>query len=260
MSTGKHELLLARLNAVGASLDRSGNALALIGLGSAGAEMERLDDFSDLDFFAVTETGHKNEYLDSLDWLSSICPISYVYRNTRDGHKILFEDGIFCEFAVFEMHELRHIPFAPGRIVWKKEGIPDTLCIPELDRHTHPDRSIEWLVGEALSNLYAGLSRNCRGEKLAAMRAIQVYAVDRLLELSARLEHETSAARDVFAFERRFEQRYPVSAQGLPEYIQGYERNIESALAILAFLESHFEVNPAMRRAIEELCASNEKV
>ena len=255
MSTGKQELLLARLNAIGASIAGSGNALGLIGLGSAGSEIERLDNFSDLDFFAMVETGHKNEYLDNLEWLSSICPISYAYRNTRDGHKILFEDGVFCEFAVFELQELRHIPFVPGRIVWKKEGIPDAMFLPEQDRYARADSSPEWLVGEALSNLYAGLSRNRRGEKLSAMRAIQVYAVDRLLELAAKLEPETSAARDVFAFERRFEQRYPKSSLVLPEWIQGYERNNESALSILAFLAAHFEINPAMKRAIEELCS-----
>lgn len=82
MATGMQELLLERLDAIGASLARSGNGLAMIGLGSTGLELERLDQYSDLDFFAIVETGHKNEYLESLAWLSSICPISFVYRNT----------------------------------------------------------------------------------------------------------------------------------------------------------------------------------
>lgn len=92
------------------------------------------------------------------------------------------------------------------------------------------------------------------------MRAIQVYAVDRLLELTTKLETATPVARDIFAIERRYERRYPVGAQALPEFIQGYKRNVESALAILAFLESHVEVNPAMKRAIEELCSGGPEV
>lgn len=259
MPARKPEHLLARLNAIAASLERSGNALALIGLGSAGLETDRLDEYSDLDFFAVVETGHKNEFLDNLTWLSSICPIAYAYRNTRDGHKVLYQDGVFCEFAVFETSELGHIPFAPGRIVWKKPDVPDTQLAPEQDRHA-PDHSSDWLMGEVLTNLYAGLCRNSRGEKLSAMRCIQVYAVDRLLELAARLEPEAPVARDIFAFERRYEQRYPNSAQALPKFLQGYERNVESALAILAFLENHFAVDPAMKRAIEELCNSRHDV
>jgi hypothetical protein len=43
------------LNAVGSSLTRSNKAIALIGLGSVGVEADRLDDYSDLDFFGVVE-------------------------------------------------------------------------------------------------------------------------------------------------------------------------------------------------------------
>lgn len=254
MPTDKQELLLARLDAIGTSLARTGKALALIGLGSTGADMDRLDQYSDLDFFAIVETGCKNDFLDSLAWLSSVCPIAYAYRNTRDGYKALFQDGVFCEFAVFETSELRHIPFAPGRVVWKRADVPDASLLPEPGQHREEEHSHSWLLGEALSNLYTGLSRQRRGERLSAMRCIQVRAVDRLLELCARLEPESSDARDVFAYERRYEQRHPGCARSLPAFAQGYERNIESARAILAFLESHFEVAPAMKRAIETLC------
>lgn len=253
MSTPKQALLLSRLDDIGAALAHSGKALALLGLGSVGNESERLDEYSDLDFFAIVERGCKNEFIDDLGWLSSICPIAFSYRNTRDGHKLLFQDGVFCEFAVFEMHELHDIPFAPGRVVWKKADVADTLLQPDPARFAMEEHSVEWLLGEALGNLYVGLSRHARGERLAAMRAIQVHAVDRLLELCAKIEPGISAGRDPFARERRYEQRHPTSAQALPGFMQGYERNVESALAILAFLDRHFTLNGAMRQAIMEL-------
>jgi hypothetical protein len=40
----------------------------------------------------------------------------------------------------------------------------------------------------------------------------------------------------------------------LPGMLQGYERNRQSALAALAFLDSHFEVNEAMKAAVLALC------
>jgi|GEM_PF-2573849 len=52
-------LLLARLDAIAASLAASGHALGLIALGSSGAEQSRLDAYSNLDFFAVVAPGHK---------------------------------------------------------------------------------------------------------------------------------------------------------------------------------------------------------
>jgi hypothetical protein len=96
-------LLLSRLDEIGAALARSNKALALIGLGSAGLETDRLDRYSDLDFFAIVENGRKRDFLDGLSWLGDIRPIAYSFRNTPDGHKVLFEDGVFCEFAVFDV-------------------------------------------------------------------------------------------------------------------------------------------------------------
>ena len=247
--------LLTRLDDIGRSLEKSGHALALIGLGSVGVETERLDAYSDLDFFAIVEKGYKRQYLDNLDWLGSLCPVAYSFRNTEDGYKLLFQDGIFCEFAVFEPAELRAIPFARGRIVWKQPQVEETIGEPVAPGPTASNRTTGWLVGEALTNLYVGLGRFQRGEKLSAARFIQHYAVERILDLSSSIETERKAGKDVFGNERRFEQRFPGVAQELPRFIQGYERSIESAQAILAFLEAHFEVNPAMAEAIRRLCS-----
>ena len=254
MTTRKRDLLISRLNEIGSSLSRSGKAVALIGLGSVGLESDRLDDYSDLDFFAIVEAGFKDEFLNDLAWLSATCPISFSFRNTPDGYKVLFEDGVFGEFAVFEEAELRNIPFAPGRIVWKRAGVRDSLAQPQHVKQTWENPSLEWSLGEALTNLYVGLSRLRRGEKLSAMRLIQYHAVDRILELSEKIEPAACPSRDLFAVERRYEQRHPSIAEALPAFSQGYERSVESARAILKFLESHFEVNSSLKRAILHLC------
>lgn len=246
------ELLLRRLDEIGQSLERSGKAMALIGLGSVGQEVDRLDEYSDLDFFVVVQLGHKQNFIHNLDWLSSICPVVYSFQNTVDGHKLLFEDGIFCEFAVFEPDELRRIPFAPGRIVWRDPVFDERLAVPPprtLRRHP-----VDWQVGEALTNLYVGLGRHRRGEILSAARFIQGLAVDRIVELSAMIEAERPAHRDPYAPERRYEQRFPGVSARLSEFMQGYNCNVESARAILAFLEEHFDINPAMKQAILSLC------
>jgi lincosamide nucleotidyltransferase B/F len=248
----RKQQLLARLDAIGQSLKTSVQALALLGLGSVGTETDRIDDYSDLDFFAIVKAGTKTRFLDDLDWLSTINPIAYAFPNTADGYKLLYEDGIFCEFAVFEPSELTHIPFPPGRIVWKAEGFDEAITTPQPIRQH--ERSVEWLLGEALTNLYVGLGRFHRGEKLSATYFIQNYAVGRITDLAPHIETAQPFHADRFGGERRFEVRYPNTASHLPSFAQGYERNIESAQAILAFLEQHFEVNPAIRAAILALC------
>jgi hypothetical protein len=250
------ELLLQRLDAIGRSLAQSDRALALIGLGSVGLELERLDAYSDLDFFVIVEPGCKQLYLDDLRWLRDVAPVAYQFANTVDGYKLLFADGVFCEFAVFEPDELAQIPFAPGRIVWKRPDVAETIGQPLKKNVGQAERSREWLLGEALTNLYVGLGRERRGERLSAMRFIQGYAVDRLLELIEETMSPAAApGRDEFALERRVEQRHPGIAPHLPHWLPGYERNQESALAILAFLEARFAVEETMAAAIRQLCA-----
>lgn len=244
----KLEQLLKRLHEIGESLAQTGHALALLGLGSVGMERDRLDEYSDLDFFVIVQDGYKTAFIENLDWLSRVCPITFVFQNSADGHKLLFADGIFCETAVFETADLAHIPFASGRVVWKTAEFDETLCTPPPQTH-HP-RSVEWLLGEALTNLYVGLGRYHRGEKLSAFRFIQGYAVDRVVELAALIEAEQPVHRDLFAPTRRFEQRFPETAEFLPHLLQGYDHTLEAARAILNFLQAHFALHPALKTQI----------
>lgn len=98
----KKELLTLRLAEIANSVEHSGHALALIALGSGGLDTGRLDNYSDLDFFVIVEDGYKNDYLKDLNWLNSIATLVFQYRNTIDGYKILFQDGVFCELAVLK--------------------------------------------------------------------------------------------------------------------------------------------------------------
>jgi len=248
------EFILERLNKIGDSLSKRDSALTLIGLGSAGIELDRLDQFSDLDFFVIVKAGDKAQYLEDLSWLRDVAEIGYCFQNTQDGYKLLFADGVFCEFAVFDESELKNAVFTKGRIVWKTEGVSDAIAVPQRHVEGRQQHTKEWLMGEALTNLYVGLCREQRGEKLSAMRFIQGYAVDRVLDLIELLESATSINGDEFNIERRCEQRYPASSKKLPEMMQGYEKNKASARAVLSFLDQRFELNQRMKQAVLELC------
>ncbi len=249
------ELLIHRLEAIAATLEPNADALALLALGSAGLEIERLDEYSDLDFFVIVREGAKGAFLQTPGWLAAVHPIAFSYRNTPDGFRAMFEDGVFCELAVFEPGELAGIPFAPGRVVWRREGFDASVCVPH--RSGRPSaESAEWVVGEALSALYLGLCRLRRGEGVAAFRAVQVEAAGRAMQLVRLLDGEGDGPRDPFAEERRFERRHASATAELPGFMQGYVRSAESALAILSFLERRFEVKRAMATAIRRLCGT----
>lgn len=248
------EHLLNRLDQIGAALSKRPDALALIGLGSVGIELKRLDEFSDLDFFVIVKKGSKAHYLEDLSWLTESAPAAYYFANTVDGYKFLYEDGVFCEFAVFDEDELAEAVSSPGRVVWKAQGVSETIGFPKRANERKRESSSEWLLGEALTNLYVGLARDRRGEKLSAMRFIQSYAVDRILELAARIEAAAAVGGDEFNIERRYEQRFPAMSTLLPELLQGYDRNRASALAALSYLDRNFAIHQAMKEAILGLC------
>ncbi len=203
------ERLLERLDEIGQALASTGQGLALIGLGSVGEERERLDEYSDLDFFAIVRAGTKQALLDDPAWLAQPCPVAYLFQNTEDGYKLLYEDGIFCEMAIFEQAELESIPFAPGRVIWKAGEIDEAIRLPVRPLPARRAPSEAWLLGEALTCLYVGLQRYRRGETLSAQRFIQHYAVERVLELWEQTQDAAQGGRDPFVIERRLEQRHP---------------------------------------------------
>jgi hypothetical protein len=247
--------LLERLEAIGQSVAGTGRGLAVIGLGSVGAELDRLDAYSDLDFFVIVRPGAKRNFLDSLFWLEDTAPVAYAFMNTPDGYKLLFEDGIFAEMAVFEADELARIPFTGGRFIWKDPDfeLPVSLAGNQLPA-AQSAHSVEWLVNEALTNLYIGLGRYQRGEKLSAVRFIQGHALDRVLELASLIEEASTTQSDPFDPARRFERSFPEMAVLLPQFMPGYEESPAAARAILTFLDRHFDVNPAIKKAILERC------
>lgn len=243
------QLLKKRLSEIATSLKNSDQALALLALGSCGKDL--MDEYSDLDFFVIVKQGYKMWYLDNLSWLESISPAAFYFRNTADGYKFLFQDGVYCEFAVFEESELNQLGAMDGSILWKdknfkKFDLQSGFSLPKT-QETRP----EWMLGEILTNLYVGLCRFRRGEKLSAYKFVQNYAVDQLLNL---LQMQNSSNQpDKFDISRRIEFRNIINTDLLSSFIQGYDKTPQSAISILRFVDEHFIINQFMKVKIEEL-------
>jgi hypothetical protein len=244
--------LLQRLDDLGAVLARRGDALALIGQGSVGVDLDRLDEHSDMDFFVVVDDGAKQRYLDSIDWLEALAQVEFSFPNSVDGRKVLFVDGLFAEYAVFTLDELRAGSFPPGRLIWARHDAPAGMerwgRVPGPSPYDYP----EYHVNEAVTNLYVGLHRDARGERLAATRLIQQHAVDRLLTY-LELTTPGSTRQDLFAIERGAERRFGPDVLPLSEIVVGYDRNREAALVILEWLESRVDVDPTLAAEIRRL-------
>ena len=98
-----------------------------------------------------------------------------------------------AEYAIFTPKQLAALPVTGARVVWSR-GSYDPLAIGAAVPAVTAIDTVDFHLNEALTNLYVGLHRELRGEHLAAMRFIQVYAVDRVLAL-VRLDRAIEAER-----------------------------------------------------------------
>lgn len=240
-----NDRLLRRLSDMGLYLADLEDTLGLLGLGSVGVELDRLDQYSDLDFFLIVKKGSKSKYLDSLFWLNDVCPLVYAFRNTVDGYKILFSDGIYGEFAVFEEDEMDNISYSEGRWIFKKPQCDVSNVQSKPFEPVYSD-DIDYAINELITNLLVGLQRYHRGEKLAAQRLIEVHALNRLLSVLPKIYVEKPVHADKYNVERRIEFRFPAIAKKLPLFVQGIENLPASASHLLDFTVAHFAVNEAM--------------
>lgn len=248
--------LLQRLDEIGKSLETKDGALLLLGLGSVGIETDRLDEYSDLDFYVIVGKGFKSRFIERLDWLEEVHPLAYQFRNADVGHKILFEDAVYGEFAVFEEDEMANVAYAGGRIVWSNSSYRSMERVnPDGQTPVLRKAALDHPLNEALTNLYVGLGRYLRGEKLSATRFVQGYAVDSILSVLHLLESEVDYFPDPFGNERRMEIRFPRFAQIIRSMIQGYDRVPESAICLLNYLEEVYPVNSRLCGEIRRLAA-----
>jgi lincosamide nucleotidyltransferase len=248
MNTGPNlEIVQETLEILLKVAKNSPHTIALVGAGSAGAEIARMDQYSDIDFFLIVEDGYSSGFINDNSWFGKELPIVFAFRDTDHGNKALLQNGVFLEFAIFTQAELAQNGIPGLRIIWSKPG----FSLPDLSSKQPIVRELSYYVDQALSNLFVGALRLRRGERLAALAMIERYALTNLL--TAYRVKNNLTVQDPFNIERRAEQALDVDLAAL---VQGYERLEQSLAKILAFAEENFEVNRSMAQSIRELLNS----
>ena len=242
--------VLKRMLALKEHVSKYKEVRCLLGLGSM-SNQNRLDEFSDIDFFLIVENGQKEKFINDLRWLE-VEPLIYSFKNTRDGYKAMYHDGVFAEFAVFDEEEMKTARFTGGKVYYHKEDFDLEIVKPKFEPKLK-DVDVNFNINEALTNLYIGLLRDLRGEKSSAMTFIQSYAYGLVIELFPKVFDEETSDLDPYVFERRIESRFPSQLELIKSMRQGISYNKASARSILDFLESSFILNSAFSNSIKKL-------
>lgn len=233
------ESTLARFEKYSESLTKSciehPKIIGLVLVGST-AETERVDQWSDHDFFVITATGDQEPLRKDLSWLPHSESIAFWFRETEHGLKVVYESGDVLEFAIFDCEELRDCTVNHHGLAYGNDDVAQGLSVAA-------NRLPEVVVGDDLADFRHFLSvlviqvgRARRGELLTAGQGIRGTATMALLKvLTRRLPADPRLDRlDV---SRRFEFAHPELGKLLAEAMTQNPEDV--AKSLLRISENH---------------------
>lgn len=180
--------------------------IGLIFVGSAAAT-ERVDQYSDQDFFLVVTEGTGESFRQDLSWLPNHETIALHPRETAHGLKVVYQNGDVLEFAVFEDSELELSSVNDYKVVLDRQDIAQRMAkIAARSVPVPSNRAQDYEL--FLSLILIGVGRAKRGELLAAQQHIKSYALSFALKL-LRAKLSSNPQEDSLNGFRRFELDYP---------------------------------------------------
>ena len=190
------------------NLESDERVLALIAVGSMAETSRTPDEWSDHDFFVITQSGEQENFRTDLSWLPNHDQIVLNIRETEHGLKVLYDNGHLLEFAVFDIEELQVARVNDYRILFDKADIAPMIA--SLVRDELPVVNMQHELSMVLALLLVGAGRYARGEKLSAHMFIKTYLLYSLLPLLREyLVANDPAPLDTLDPIRRFEQVFP---------------------------------------------------
>jgi hypothetical protein len=183
---------------------------ALVGIGSL-AQPERVDRWSDHDFWVITTAEGQAHFLDDLSWLPDHSAIALALRPAPEYYTVLYNTGHIAEFAVFALTDLARGQLDRYRMLFDKSDIRTQIqAIYARTQEKQQAGDPAHTIGHFLVALCTGAARDARGERLSAHTYIFHYALDHLLTLiTQQIPTQPADLLDCFDPRRRFEQAYP---------------------------------------------------
>ncbi|MGN6798494.1 MAG: hypothetical protein ACTHKS_10110 [Gaiellaceae bacterium] len=165
------------------------------------------DEWSDHDFFLITERGAQESLRQDLSWLPARERIAFSFRETEHGLRVLYDDGHLLEFAVFDVEEIALAGVNRYRTLLDRGGVEEA-CL-RVRHDPRPQHDDDHLFGMVLTAALVAVGRGRRGEVLSAAFLV-TWGLTYLTRLITRaVPAENTSILDNFDALRRFERAYP---------------------------------------------------
>ncbi len=231
------------------SLATVSDVLGLVLLGST-ADTSRVDEWSDHDFFVITENGAAEKYRQDLSWLPDFENIVMQPRETAHGLKVVYENCRVLEFAIFENDELELAAANVFRVTIDRADITARMkAIAEQSKPKAFDFESEFEI--FLAHILIGVGRSRRGENLTAgqfARSMCLTSVLGFIRAAVSPIAGSGKQEDNLNRFRRFELQYPELAKEL-ESIQQlpveqcFQRLLELVIGIMGTNPSSSQIS-----------------
>ena len=191
------------------SVSTRDEVLGLVLLGS-GAQRERLDEWSDHDFYLVVRDEVAEQMRRDLSWLPDPERIVLAPRETAHGLKVVYDDAHVLELAVATLDEVAGFATNHHRVVLDRGGVADAIHRAVEQTPGPREVDVDRALGLFLTLLLIGAGRARRGELVAAGAHVRTYAVAELIDAwTTVLPPSGDAFVDHLDRKRRFEDAYP---------------------------------------------------
>jgi hypothetical protein len=214
--------------------------IALLALGSMAEKDHDPDLWSDHDFSIIIKKGSEEKYINNLFWLPDEYQVVFTYKESDNSRKVIFENMHLIEYAVFELENLKNLKINSYRLLFDKFNITD--YIEEIVNSTSNSSNLlednEGLIGNLLTDIFIGVGRYKRGEKISAHYFIKEKALRQLLLLIEK-NIESSELNNLDNLDpfRRFEYNYPELSLEINQIIKA--ELLSAVEKILVFLNAY---------------------
>ncbi|MGJ3237811.1 MAG: hypothetical protein ACFE0Q_03810 [Anaerolineae bacterium] len=221
-----------------ANLEADDRVKGLVLLGSTANQSHPPDQWSDHDFFVITDSGVQELFRTRFDWLPNSESIVLTVRETAHGLKVLYEDGHLLEYAVFDMTEISLakandyvIAFDRGEITTAMQKI-----VVQSSTMTYSADQQARDAGLFLCLLVVGAGRVVRGEQISGQVFVRAYALSHLLRILIHMQGiSDKSSLDNLDIYRRFEHVFPQLGDEINAVLAG--DTISVALGLLDIYE-----------------------
>lgn len=238
------------------NLKPENDIIALLALGSMAEKDHDPDLWSDHDFSIIVKKGSQEKYINNLFWLPDNEEVLFTYKESTNSRKVIFENRHLIEYAVFELENLKKLKINSYRLLIDKFEITD--YIEKIRNDTSKSSNLlednKVLMGNLLTDIFIGVGRYKRGEKISAHYFIKEKALKQLLLLIEK-NIESSELNNLDNLDpfRRFEYNYPELSLKINQIISS--ESLSAAENILGFLNDYLSkiINYSQRNTIDLL-------